>query len=371
MDIFRAPQFTAPDEGRALERLRKLWMELGYSLANEPGPWVGFLRRSALARGIRGSNSIEGYRVSDDDAMAVVDSEAPFEATAETLAAVRGYRNAMGYVLRLGTDPHALLDVTLVRSLHYIMMGYATDKHPGAWRPGPIYVTSETPGETAYTGPEASLISGLMDETIKSLEAASQTTSPMIHAAMAHLNLAMIHPFSDGNGRMARCLQTLVLARAGIFSPVFASVEEWLGANTPAYYAVLAEVGEGSWNPGNSARPWIRFMLTAHYQQARTFKRRIAETALAWAEITVAMGTHGIDDRAEESLVEAAFGARIRNERYRRHAGVSALVATKDLKRLVDAGLLVSEGERRGRVYRAGPELREIRERCRQPMPCC
>ncbi len=34
----------------------------------------------------------------------------------------------------------------------------------------------------------------------------------MVRAAMGHLNLVMVHPFSDGNGRMARCLQTLILA---------------------------------------------------------------------------------------------------------------------------------------------------------------
>ena len=52
---------------------------------------------------------------------------------------------------------------------------------------------------------------------------------------MAHLNLAMIHPFSDGNGRLARCLQTLLLAREQIVSPVFSSIEEYLGQNTQAY----------------------------------------------------------------------------------------------------------------------------------------
>lgn len=42
----------------------------------------------------------------------------------------------------------------------------------------------------------------------------------LIRAAMAHLNLVMIHLFSDGTGRMARCLQTLVLARGGVLAQV-------------------------------------------------------------------------------------------------------------------------------------------------------
>lgn len=104
----------------------------------------------------------------------------------------------------------------------------------------------------------------------------------MLRAAMAHLNLVLIHPFSDGNGRMARCLQTLVLARAGVLDPTFCSIEEYLGRNTDAYYAVLAEVAGGSFQPARDARPWIRFNLTAHFRQATTTLQRQREIALIW-----------------------------------------------------------------------------------------
>lgn len=67
-----------------------------------------------------------------------------------------------------------------------------------------------------------------------------------------------------------RALQTLVLAREGVVHPLFSSIEEWLGRNTQDYYAVLAHVGEGSWNPTNSALPWVRFCLKAHYQHRPT-----------------------------------------------------------------------------------------------------
>ena len=99
---------------------------------------------------------------------------------------------------------------------------------------------------------------------------------------MAHLNLVMIHPFRDGNGRMARCLQTLVLAREKIVVPVFSSIEEELGRQTASYYKVLGEVGLGAWHPENNARPWIRFCLNAHYEQARRVLRRTSEIEELW-----------------------------------------------------------------------------------------
>jgi hypothetical protein len=57
---------------------------------------------------------------------------------------------------------------------------------------------------------------------------------------------------------MARCLQTFVLATDGTLSPGFASIEEYLGRNTLAYYDVLAEVGQRSWSPHREAGPWVR-----------------------------------------------------------------------------------------------------------------
>lgn len=62
--------------------------------------------------------------------------------------------------------------------------------------------------------------------------------------------------------RLARCLQSVVLAHEGVLAPVFMSIEEYLGRNTDDYYAVLAAVGGGRWQSERDARPWARFILT-------------------------------------------------------------------------------------------------------------
>jgi len=60
---------------------------------------------------------------------------------------------------------------------------------------------------------------------------------------MAHLNLVMIHPFRDGNSRLARALQTLLLARDAVLDPIFSSIE---GATRGRHYVarpVMAGAG--------------------------------------------------------------------------------------------------------------------------------
>jgi hypothetical protein len=75
----------------------------------------------------------------------------------------------------------------------------------------------------------------------------------------------------------------------------------------------------------------------------------------------------GLSDRMAVGLLDAAFGIRVRRSSYRVSADVSSNLASRDLKNLVDAQLLMPEGEKRGRRYVASPLLREIRERHRLP----
>ena len=328
----------------------------------EPRRWVGSLRRLTIARAVQGSNSIEGYDASLDDVVAALQGEEPLDATAETRLALEGYRDAMTYVLQLAREPAVRIDDSLVKALHYMMLKHDLRKNPGRWRPGSIYVRRVPGGEVVYEGPGAETVPGLVGELLDDL--AADDGPVLVRAAMGHLNLAMIHPFSDGNGRMARCLQTLVLAREKILSPEFNSVEEYLGRNTQAYYEVLADVGRGSWQPQNDARPWARFCLTAHYRQASTLLRRVQESEELWDALTRLVNQRSATERSVGALFDAALGFRIRNATYRAAVessegdAISEQSASRDLKGLVEAGLLTPIGEKRGRVYVATDDVR-------------
>ena len=352
----------ARDEAFVLEKISKLWETLRSNLQNQSRRWTGLLARNLRARAIQGSNSIEGFHVTREDALAAVDGDQPEEADREAWLAVTGYRTAMDYVLRLATVPEFTYDANLLRSLHFMMVQCSERANPGTWRPGQIYVQNDATGERVYEGPPRDQVPGLIDELCKQLTAADRDPGTrMLRAAMAHLNFVMIHPFSDGNGRMSRCLQTLVLARGGVLDPTFCSIEEYLGRNAPAYYAVLAETGRGSWQPKRSAKPWIRFNLTAHYLQAQSAKRRLEYTSIVGDHVERLLSTKGLSDRAAVSLTNAVLGFRVRNESYRREADVSLQVASRDLKALTDSKLLEPHGERRGRFYSAGEELVDLR----------
>jgi Fic family protein len=348
-------------EADVLGRIDEILRRFGHVLQS-PRVWHGLLRRVTLAQAVRGSNSIEGYVVTVDDAIAAAENQPPLEAAEETWAAVQGYQQAMTYVLQLADDPHFAFSVDLMRSLHYMMVRHDLTRWPGRWRPGAISVLDQASAAVVYQGPGADEVPGLMAELADSLNTGDGHHS-IVRAAMAHLNLVMIHPFRDGNGRMGRCLQTLVLARTGILAPPFSSIEEYLGRNTAEYYRVLSEVGAGAWQPRNSARPWIRFCLTAHYRQATTLLGRMENTGRLWDALESEIGAMGLHERTLFAVADAAIGLRVRNGTYRSAADISAQLASRDLKALADAGLLLTRGEKRGRFYVASPAVQAVRDR--------
>jgi Fic family protein len=319
------------------------------------------------ARAVQASNSIEGYDASLDDVIAVADGEDPLDADTETRLALAGYQEAMTYVLQASQDDDAVVDEGLLKALHFMMLKHDLAKNPGRWRPGDIFVRREKTNEIVYTGPDAELGPGLIEQTLEDIEEAIHIPV-LIRAAMAHLNLVMIHPFKDGNGRMARCLQTYILARERIVSPVFSSIEEYLGANTDEYYAVLAQVGQGRWHPDNDPRPWVRFCLTAHYRQMITVLRRISQYESLWVSLNHIVSRRRRTERSIGPLCEAAYGFRTRRASYVKNVDVTFgepiadLTASRDLKALVNAGLLEPVGDTRGRYYIATDELKAYRQ---------
>ncbi len=366
--IYKVPD-VGQEETNAIEKIAELRRQLRYYVATEPRRWFGSVRRVLAARAIQGSNSIEGFNVSVEDAVAAVEGGEPTEASWTDWHAVNGYRRAMTYVLQLAHDEHFEYSPSLIRSLHFMMTEYSQEASPGLWRPGPIWVRNDSTGEVVYEGPEAEVVPTLVEELTVQL-AADLDIDPMIRAAMAHLNLVMIHPFRDGNGRISRCLQTLVLARGQILAAEWCSIEEYLGRNTDAYYKILSSVGRRSWAPEHDARPWIQFCLEAHYVQAASVLRRVRESERMWIEIERLAQRHHLPERAIPALFDATIGLRVRNSSYRASLrdwdDISNQVATTDLRAMVRAGLLRRLGVKRGTYYEAASPLVELRKQVRE-----
>jgi Fic family protein len=348
-----------------LERIWLLQRELAPSL-NEPKVWTGTLRRQALGRAIKYSVGIEGYVASEAESSEVVLSKESSSLPEGTVTAISGYRQAMGLVLAQATRGDFELDQTFIKALHFMTLSGNQGLEAGNYRSRAIFVRDDSSGEVVHEGADFLEVPHLMRELTARYRSPGNELS-IVSAAMAHLNMVLIHPFADGNGRVARILQSAILAGEEKPSPLFLSIEEYLGRHTQSYYDILAKVGGGSWNPGVDASPWLDYVLGAHEAQLDYTRNHWQKLNKTWSAIAQLVGEMQLSDRVVPALVHVASGQRLTNNIYRQLLveagdGVSLLTASRDLALLSERGLLSPSGENRARHYASGSLLRAALE---------
>jgi len=359
--LFQTPSITER-EAEVIDEIDTIRRQL-----NLPGlrEWPGLPWRAIHDRILQASKNPALGNVLIENAGGGEDDEPRVE-NPDAWSAAPGYHAALSFVLQVADAPDFAIDEGTIRALHYMMAGHDPQNAAGRWRRGSISVREDSSGKAMYKAPHAKFIPALMAELIASLNARDEVPV-FIRAAIAHLNLAAIHPFRDGNGRMARALQTFVLARDGISAPPFASIDEYLSVNTGEYYRILDAVDEGAWQPERDARPWVRFCLAAHWLQARTLLRRTEEYDRLWDELERDVKHRGLAERTIFALAGAAIGGSLTAALHQSTAGVSAREAGDDLERLVEAGLLVATSDKSGRCYIAADAVKAIRARTLDP----
>jgi hypothetical protein len=352
--LFATPELTE-DVSDKLAELDNLRAQLGQE-ARRLAPWMGALQRFVKASSVESSVSIEGFHVSRDEAIAIVSGEETPDLDDENRTAVACYARAWDHVGVMAFDPGFRWLDRVILDLHFDACSFQRDKSPGLWRTGPIDVSGNS-GRVIYQAPDAGDVPHLMAEVVDWLEQGDLKTHVVIRAAMAHLHTVSVHPFRDGNGRISRLVQSLVLVREGLVSPEFASIEEYLREHTPDYYNTLQNVQGGDYRPKRDASEWVAFCITAHLVQARQRLEQIQEAGTRWAVLEELVDRRGWPDRLVIALEQSLIGGTDRTS-YAREADVSAATASNDFRRLLDAELVAQKGRGRNTRYHASDELR-------------
>ena len=213
------------------------------------------LRRINRIRTIHGSLAIEGNTLSEEQVSTILDGK-PVVAQ---LREIQEARNAIkAYVQYPQWEPASETDLL---SAHEALMTALVDA-PGHYRRGGVAVTGA--GEVHHIGPPADRVPRLMSDLLAWLRSTSE--HPLIASSVFHYEFEFIHPFEDGNGRMGRLWQTLILTR---WKPLFAGVpvESLIHARQREYYeAIRASSARGE------STPFIAYMLNAIFAAILTLQ---------------------------------------------------------------------------------------------------
>lgn len=325
--------------------------------ATLPRRWEGRLRRDLEAASTAASTSMEGVPVTVDEVRRILAGDRPSEVKEGDRRLVEGYRDAMSYVLRRADDPGFGWEAELIRGLHDRVMGGSYALGAGRFRTGQVLVADSTEGREIYRPPAAEDVPGLVADLAAFVEQESRRVAAPVLAALVHVGLAGIHPFSDGNGRTARVLASLAMYRGGYTRPEFTSLEEWWGSHRTSYYAAFECLGT-DWNAGADVSEFVAAHVSAQRTQVEALSLMEATQRQLWTllEDTVTEDL-GMPPRLADALYDAFFGRELTNRYYRNLTDVSTATATNDLARVEASGLIRSVGAGRSRMYTGSAAL--------------
>jgi Fic family protein len=319
-----------------------------------PRSWAGRLRRDLEAEAVAASTSMEGVPVTVEEVRRILAGDPPREIKAEDAALVRGYRDAMSFVLRRADDAAFRWDRELLIGLHDRVLAGNWGAGAGRFRTGRTYVVDDRSGEPVFQPPPPEDVPGLADSACAVMQQGLE--HPAIGAAWVHVAVAAIHPFSDGNGRVCRVVASLAMYRGGFKLPEFTSLEEWWGRHLSDYYAGFRCLGD-TFDPKADVTPFIRGHMEAQLHQVRGLDLRQRVQQRIWTAVEEAVTAAGLEPRVANAVWDAFFGRSVTPRYYRPLGDVSPATATKDLAGAVAAGLLRPEGRARSRRYQGGDGL--------------
>ena len=279
------------------------------------------LRKENRIKTIQSTLEIEGNTLSIEQVTALINNKrvlAPQKDIVEVNNAIAVYDELHRYKFTSMSSflkAHAILMKGLVR-------------HPGKFRTTGAGIVAGS--KLAHLAPMASMVKALMNDLFSYLK--NEKDPLLIKSCVFHYELEFIHPFEDGNGRMGRLWQSVILKD---LNPIFAflPVERIIKEEQLAYYKAL----EMSDKLGNST-PFIEFALTAI---DKALEEQLSERRTLISNI----------DRLQIFREQVGKNEFSRKDYLEYFKEISAPTASRDLKTGVDEKLLKRKGNKRTTLY--------------------
>ncbi len=201
-------------------------------------------QKDALVRTVHHGTHIEGNELNESQAEKVIDGQ-NIVARERDVQEVINYRKVMEQLEQLRiTNDQLSITHKVIQDIHQLTVDkILDDEKRGKYRETQVVVKNNQTGQVSFRPPEASEV---FDQLTGFLAYLNDPTTEEVHAVLksgiVHYELARIHPFVDGNGRVARALSTLVLFTNGYDTRRFFSLEEYFDNDADAYYKALQSV---------------------------------------------------------------------------------------------------------------------------------
>lgn len=333
-----------------------------------PAPARAQLRHLYLTKGAKATTAIEGNTLSDHEVEAVIEGTAnipPSRAYQET--EVRNVVRAFDETLEaLARDPDTRLTPERIAAYNRGVLDGLEERLEEGVVPGEIPEQSVGVRGAGYRGAPRSDCGYLLAELCRMVEPSAQLAaafSPddenrmataLAHAIQAHLYIAWIHPYGDGNGRTARLVEFFLLVRAGVAPECAHLLSNHYNRTRPSYYYELqraSAANRGAGDPLGFILYALRGFVDGLKEQIREverFQERIAWDSFVQEVVRADEGSAAMAARRHGVAIALADTGparmraipRLTPDLAQRYAGKALRTLSRDLRWLVEHGLL-------------------------------
>lgn len=304
----------------------------------------------ALVRMVHYGTHIEGNELDLSQAEKVVMGQHVL-ARERDIQEVINYRKVVEYIDEwAGEDDKKVTEALLTRLHKLTVAKILPEETAGVYRKTQVVIKSSQTGEVVFRPPAAIVVPGQIDDLLAFINGSeSQDIHPVLQSGIVHYEFVRIHPFVDGNGRVARALSTLMLFKEGYDIRKFFSLEEYFDSDAGRYYESLQSVE----NNGGDLTNWLEYFTEGLSIELNKVKERV-ENVSADIKIKEKLGGKPLmlTERQMKIVEYVQKAGYLQNQAFKSlFPMVSEDAVLLDIKALVQAGLIKKTGVTKGAKY--------------------
>jgi len=321
-------------------------------------------RREALNRTVHHGTHLEGNSLSKEQAELVIEGgETQAEAAAQKagiigrdrdVQEVINYRKVMEWIEEIGGRGRKgiVVDEAIFKQIHALTSyRILPETERGSYRSVQVVVKNSMTGEITFRPPPFVEIPYQVAELFEWLNSTSgKAHHAVLRAGIAHYELVRIHPFTDGNGRAARALALLILYAEGYDAKRFFSLEEYFDRHPVDYYKALQSVGE---REDYDLTFWLEYFTTGLGAELDKVKHQVLKLSRD-IQLKTKIGKQVALTERQIKILETLQhhgGRSLSGDFEKVLADVSVDTVLRDLKDLIDKGLVKKKGRTKGAYY--------------------
>ncbi len=310
------------------------------------------LRQQAILRMAHTSTSIEGNRLAQFEVGKVIEGKA-VRGPQKDIIEVENYYKALKILDEMAKTKHSITEEDILKLHETTIEGLVDQEKTGRFRPADVYVLDDL-GDgrevLRFKAPPADEVPGLIKDLLNFLkDSKSEGMHPILRSAILHLQFVSIHPFTDGNGRLARLLTQLQLYRDGWDFRRILVLEDFYNRDRKSYYNAEHEVQGSAYNQEADFTSWLEYFTNGFLVEARKALEQIQ--SIGFGKVSKKSDQIFLDRDEIQIMDFLTTTGRITSEDVTDILKLAKRTAQLKLKKLVDKGLLERQGSTTATFY--------------------